>query len=85
MALDSIQKVEMSRRKASNSYGIPRSTLIKQLKLRPTDRHQPRLGRYRPVFSDSLRLRGSRGLCGPRGESVGTVTECTGGSVVSGS
>ena len=54
MALDSIRKGEMSRKKASNSYGIPRSTLIKQLKLRPTDHHQPRLGRYRPVFSDSL-------------------------------
>jgi len=52
--LESIRNGEISRRKASSSYGIPRSTLIKLLKLRPTEHYQLRLGRYKTVFNDEL-------------------------------
>ena len=52
-ALSAIRNGEMSRKRASAAYSIPRTTLIKNLK-RP-DSHIPHsLGRFKPVFNQDL-------------------------------
>lgn len=53
-ALDAIRN-GMSKKKASQIYGIPRSTLIKQFKLIfMNSQNQPKLGRFRPVFNEEF-------------------------------
>ena len=51
-ALNAITSGQLSKRKASKQYGIPRPTLIKRLK---NVEHQPTsLGRFRPVFDSAF-------------------------------
>lgn len=53
-ALEAIRS-GMSKKKASATHGIPRSTLIKQLKLMDVNSQwQPKLGRFRPVFDQQF-------------------------------
>lgn len=51
-ALDAIKEGKMSKKKASEYYGIPRPTLIKRLK---NPNHSPHnLGRFKPVFDNAF-------------------------------